>query len=81
MPLCIAQAHQSAALHSRGLDKCRKSTAIMGLRYANSDDHGPELCKAKIIQGEGRADVEMSFVVAGLRREHVRISSVRWPLP
>ena len=43
--LCIAQDHQPAALHSRGLDKCRICPVIMGPRYANSGDHGPQLCK------------------------------------
>jgi hypothetical protein len=35
LPLCIAQDHQIAALHSSGLDICPKSIVIMGLRYAN----------------------------------------------
>jgi hypothetical protein len=43
--LCIAQDHETSALHSSGLDKCRKSTVIMGLRYEKSGDHGRQLCK------------------------------------
>ena len=44
--LCIAQDHETATLHSRGLDICRKLTVIMGLRYAKRVWRGPRLCKA-----------------------------------
>jgi len=50
--LCIAGDHASAALHSRGLDICRKSIVILGPSYAKKENRGPTLCKAKIIPGE-----------------------------
>jgi len=50
--LCITEDHGFSPLHSSGLDICRKSIVIMGLRYANKAERGRQLCKAKIIQGK-----------------------------
>jgi len=38
--LCIAQDHETAALHSSGLDIWRKLNVIMGLSYAKSSHFG-----------------------------------------